>query len=111
MDGEPGASATLGGDARRVRPDIPLHARPYLGRIGIDALTKTQVSEALETVRIASTNVERGFRGTQATKALKLIHAMCEFAVDKEITDRNPARGLKLPVPSRTRTLATSATY
>lgn len=76
-----------------------LHIEPHIGRIDIKALTTETISDALEKVRLASTNAERGFRGTQATKAYKLIHAMGEFAVGKRIADRNPARGLDLPVP------------
>lgn len=50
-------------------------------------------------MRIASTDADRGFRGTQATKALKLIYSLGEYAVDKNFVARNPARGIDPPVP------------
>jgi integrase len=78
-----------------------LHVKPYIGDVAIDALTKSEISDALERVRITTTDPERGFRGTQATKALKLIYSLGEYAVDKNVALRNPARGIDPPVPER----------
>jgi integrase len=76
-----------------------LHVEPHIGKTPISALTDEAVRNAVEKVRKATTNAKKGQRGLQGTHALKLIHAVCEYATDKNYIGRNPARGVDPPVP------------
>ena len=75
------------------------HLEPRLGHILLTSLTTSQIKAAVEDIRVATTNSEKGHRGTQATKALKIIHSICEYANGENLIDRNPARGITHPVP------------
>jgi Phage integrase family len=75
------------------------HVQPRLGRTLITMISATDIKAATEDIRLATTNAERGYRGTQATKALKIIHSVCAYACEVNLIDRNPARGIAPPVP------------
>src|SRR5262245_34217517 len=53
----------------------------------------------LAKVKKATSNPEKGYRGVQAKKALKLISSICEWCIDQEWLDRNPCRGIEKPSP------------
>jgi integrase len=76
-----------------------LHLAPHFGRLDIAALDKRKISDALEQVRLSTTDAAKGQRGLQATKALKLLNSVCQYAEDREYILRNPARGVSPPVP------------
>ena len=84
---------------RSYRQIYKLHIQPHLGTKPIVTLTKKDIEAALEKVRKATTNPKAGHRGTQALKALKIIKPVCEMALDQEVIDRNPCRGIEDPVP------------
>lgn len=95
------------GRRRALRPRtreyyVALFQRHIAPRIGITAITKLDtgaIESAVEDIRIASTRLDRNHRGTQATKALKLIRSLCEYAVSRGFIERNPTRGIRPPVP------------
>ena len=73
---------------------------PYLAGKEITALTKIDVLEVIEKVRKATTDASKDQRGLQATKTLKLIRSVCNFAANKrEYIARDPTTGIDLPVP------------
>src|SRR5262249_14181000 len=78
-----------------------LKVEAHVGSTPISTLTESAIRSALEKVRKATTNAKKGQRGLQATHALKLIHAVCEYATDNNYIARNPARGLDPPVPMK----------
>lgn len=65
----------------------------------IATLTRKDIESALIKVRKATTDAEKGHRGLQAVKALKLIQSVCELAIDAGFIERNPCRGIDDPVP------------
>ena len=75
------------------------HIKARLGRIDIKQLDRATISQAIDEIRAATTDPERGHRGLQATKALTVIHAVCEWTTGKAFTTYNVARGIKRPVP------------
>jgi len=75
------------------------HVKAHLGPVPISELTGEQISTAVEKIRRATTDTNLGRRGYMATKALKLIRSLCRYALDKGFVDRDPTRGIELPVP------------
>ena len=57
------------------------------------------VEHTVNKVLAVTSDAERGFRGLQATKVLKLLSSICEWSLDQEWIDRNPCRGIERPVP------------
>lgn len=76
-----------------------LHVAPHLGKNVLANLDRQAVEKALAKVKEATTNNEKGHRGVQATKVLKLLSSICEWGMDQEWIDRNPCRGIEKPVP------------
>ena len=76
-----------------------LHIEPRLGSKVIARLVKSDIAKAVEEVRKATSDANKGQRGTQALKALKIIRPVCEFAIDNEWLEHNPCRGIDDPVP------------
>jgi hypothetical protein len=76
-----------------------LHIEPRLGKRSLSGLDRTVIEEAVRKVKEATTNEEKGYRGVQATKALKLISSVCEWCIDQGWIDRNPCRGIEEPAP------------
>ena len=77
------------------------HLQPKLGRLPLTELTKGQIEEVLDDVRVATTDPDRGMRGYMATKCLALIRSICRYAVDRDYIGRDPTRGLSPPVPKK----------
>jgi hypothetical protein len=76
-----------------------LHIQPHLGKRSLRDLDRPAIQEALAKVKKATSNPEKGYRGIQETKALKLISSVCEWCIDQEWLERNPCRGIERPVP------------
>ena len=76
-----------------------LHIAADLGSKPITHLTRDEIAKAIDKVKKATTDPKKGYRGVQATKALKLISSVCEWAADQDWILRNPCRGLELPAP------------
>jgi integrase len=76
-----------------------LHVAPHLGARAISRLDRTAVKTLLDKVRKATTDPEKKYRGVQATKVLKLLSSICEWAIDQQWIERNPCRGIGRPVP------------
>ncbi len=75
------------------------HVRQHVGNIALSRLDRATVVRTIETVKKSSTNPEKKFRGLQATKVLKLLSSICEWAIDQQWIDKSPCRGIALPVP------------
>lgn len=75
------------------------HVEKRIGSIKVAFLDKATVKAKLEEVRKATTDLKRGHRGLQATKALTLIRMVCRYALTKEYCDRDPTFGINRPVP------------
>ena len=97
----PGRKRTLRDKSREAYEWQFKHLRPRLGSTPIAILTTAGVRIALEAIRVATTNRGRGQRGYMATKCLKLMRSVCRFAEDTGYVDRDPTRGIDLPVPER----------
>jgi integrase len=52
-------------------------------------------------VRQRTVNEALGYRGLQATKSLKLIRSVCEYAIDCEYIQVNPTRAIPNPAPQK----------
>ncbi|MGE0854153.1 MAG: tyrosine-type recombinase/integrase [Hyphomicrobiaceae bacterium] len=76
-----------------------LHVTPHLGKCVVANLDRQAVEKTLAKVKEATTNKDKGHRGIQATKVLKLLSSICEWCMDQEWIDRNPCRGIEKPVP------------
>ncbi|MDX2288422.1 MAG: hypothetical protein NW217_06330 [Hyphomicrobiaceae bacterium] len=76
-----------------------LHIEPYLGKKPIVDLDRPSIEQALVKVKNATSNPDKGHRGVQATKVLKLVSSICEWCMDQEWIGRNPCRGIERPVP------------
>jgi integrase len=76
-----------------------LHVDPYIGAMPLKAIDKETITEGIERARQASTNARLGFRGLQASKALKLVRSVLEFAIDHQYVATNATRGIPDPVP------------
>lgn len=76
-----------------------LHIEAELGSKPITHLTREEIAKAIDKVKKATTDPKKGYRGVQATKALKLVSSVCEWAADQDWILRNPCRGLELPAP------------
>lgn len=76
-----------------------LHVEPRIGAVPMGQLDKATIKAAVEAVRQSTTDEARGHRGLQATKALKLIRSVCNYAVDCDYIANDPTRGLDFPVP------------
>lgn len=76
-----------------------LHVEPHLGKRSLSDLDRPTIEQALAKVKKATSNVEKGHRGVQATKVLKLISSICEWSFDQGWMERNPCRGIERPVP------------
>jgi hypothetical protein len=76
-----------------------LHIAPHVGDAPIRSLDKQTITKAVERSRQASTDRARGYRGLQATKALRLMRSVFEYAIDREYVAINPTRGVRDPVP------------
>lgn len=76
-----------------------LHVQPHLGKRLLCDLDRPAIEEALAKVKKATSNPEKGHRGVQATKVLKLISSISEWSIDQEWLERNPCRGIERPVP------------
>ena len=75
------------------------HIEPRIGSTKFVLLDKATVKTQIEEIRKATTNLKRGRRGLQATKALTVIRSVCRYAVTKEYSDRDPTLGIDRPVP------------
>ena len=94
------------GRARTLRPPSLAaygwqfrHIEPRLGNLPVSDLNKESIAMALEEIRVATTDPEKGRRGYMATKCLALIRMICRYAVDRDYIDRDPTRGITTPVP------------
>ncbi|WP_334150382.1 tyrosine-type recombinase/integrase [Hyphomicrobium sp.] len=76
-----------------------LHIQPHFGKYALTDLDRATIERVLAKVKAATTNAEKGYRGLQATKVLKVLSSICEWCIDREWIDRNPCRGIDLPVP------------
>ena len=95
----PGRKRTLREKSREAYEWQFKHIRPPLGSVPIATLTSADIRAAVEAIRVATTDPERGRRGYISTKCLKLIRSVCRFAADKGYIDKDPTRGIDLPVP------------
>ncbi len=86
----------------RLHIDKPMGSKPIAG------LVKADVQLVVEKARKASTDAEKGHRGLQGTKVLKLVASVMEWAMDREFIGRNPCRGIEPPVPEKNPTGKTS---
>ena len=75
------------------------HAKKHVGNIALARLDRPTVVRTIEAVRMCSTDPKKKSRGLQATKVLKLLSSICEWAIDQQWIERNPCRGIALPVP------------
>ena len=96
----PGRRRTL---RRRTREGYEQQFRdyiePFFGNWPITDLRKQDIAAAVEKVRKATTNPDRGMRGLQSTKVLKLIRSICRYALTKDYIVRDPTLALDFPVP------------
>ena len=76
-----------------------LHVEPNFGSIAIRRIGRADVEAALIKIKKATTDTSKGKRGLQATKALTMIHSVCEWATDNSLIERNPCRGIDDPAP------------
>jgi integrase len=76
-----------------------LHIDPHLGKRPLSDLDRQAIENLLAKVKKATINAEKGHRGVQATKVLKLISSICEWSIDHDWIERNPCRGIERPVP------------
>lgn len=76
-----------------------LHLKPHLGKKALSDLDQQTIRQTLAKVKTATSNAEKGHRGIQATKVLKLLSSICEWSIDQEWLERNPCRGIERPVP------------
>lgn len=76
-----------------------LHIADRLGTKPLTRLDRKLVQDTVDRVFEATVDEERGHRGLQATKVLKLLSSICEWAVDQGWIDRNPCRGIEYPTP------------
>jgi integrase len=70
-----------------------------LGKRTLANFDRQTIEKTLAKVKEATTRKEKGHRGVQATKVLKLLSSICEWCIDQEWIDRNPCRGIEKPVP------------
>lgn len=76
-----------------------MHIEPHLGKCSLSEIDRQTIEKALAKVKAAATNAEKGYRGLQATKVLKVLSSVYEWCMDQEWIDRNPCRGIDKPVP------------
>ena len=76
-----------------------LHVGPHFGKLPIAQMARVEIEAALRQIKKATTDPKKGKRGLQATKALTLMHSVCEWSVDAGFIDRNPCRGIDDPAP------------
>lgn len=76
-----------------------LHLQPELGSVAITRLRRGAIEKTVAKVRDATTDADKKFRGVQATKILKLLSSMCEWAIDQQWIESNPCRGIEMPAP------------
>jgi integrase len=95
---------------RRQRPLAPdtrksyaglfkLHVAPHFGATPIDRLDRAKIQAKLQIIRANTSDAEKGQRGLQAKKVLTMLTSICEWAIDQELIERNPCRGVADPVP------------
>lgn len=90
----------LSASTRKGYEDLfELHVEPHLGKKALSDLDQQIIRQTLAKVKTATSNVEKGHRGIQATKVLKLLSSICEWSIDQEGLERNPCRGIERPVP------------
>jgi integrase len=95
----PGRSKTLRQRSMEAYDQQFKHLESRIGAVPIGALTGGNIRAALEEIRVATTDPEKGHRGYIATKCLKLIRSLCRFSTEKGYLDRDPTRGIDPPVP------------
>jgi integrase len=76
-----------------------LHVKADLGKKSLSDLDRPAIEKLLKKVKAATSNAEKGHRGVQSTKVLKLVSSICEWCIDEGWLDRNPCRGINAPVP------------
>ena len=79
------------------------HIQPTLGNLPLGELTREQIEEVLDDVRVTTTGPDSGMRGYMATKCLALIRSICRYAVDRDYINKDPTRGMSPPVPKKNR--------
>jgi integrase len=84
---------------RNYEAVFKLHVEPRIGATPFADVDRKLVQETVGKIMDATTDPERGFRGTQATKVLKLLNSLAEWSIDQEWIDRNPCRGIEYPAP------------
>ena len=75
------------------------HLGPELGHALITELTKPMVREAIDNVFSATKDEAAGQRGVQATKTLSILRSICKFALDNDVIEKDPTRGIDDPTP------------
>ncbi len=98
------------------RSRIEAHVKPLLGRVRLNALTRTDVERFVRDVASGKTARDEGSgRGRRiirggpgvAVRALGMLSAMLAFAVTRELRSDNPAEGVRgLPGAPRERLLS-----
>jgi integrase len=84
---------------RNYEAVFKLHVEPHIGATPISQLDRKLVQQTIREVLDATVDPERGFRGTQATKVLKLLNSLAEWSIDQEWIGHNPCRGIEYPAP------------
>lgn len=77
-----------------------LHVKPYFGKMPIAEITKPDLRARYEKLVRTMTDMAKGTRGVQAMLALRLIKSVMQWAVDRDLLDRNPSAGIDLGVPN-----------
>lgn len=93
------------------RGRINRHIKPLIGHRSITELSRAHVEKMMFDIRDGKTaKTEKtkprgkaritGGQGT-ATMAVKLVSAICNYAIRKELMDRNPAQGIERPADGK----------